>query len=232
VDISNPDVQVGDETQPTQTRLRLPPQLQMAIVFVTHALILASVWLLIHFGGTGSKAPPAAFVVLELLILAVVGGVATIEWGPWFWRMTVTRKSTQPVSRGGWWGKHRDHIMPVVISGLYVMTCLSFYKLVAQTGGGLESPFIPLLVSPAIYGPFIANRPLMIGGMLTLNAAVIAVAVYHAPATPAKSYPAASWLYAAVSIVVIVIAGAISAAKLKADEADVLQEAVGAALPR
>lgn len=109
-----------------------------------------------------------------------------------------------------WWLAHRVPYLRAGVIGLSALMVFALDRLVHSTGGGLRSPFMPLLEAPAVLGPFIARK--WEGLVLSVGAVSIAIGIEiqtrNTAAVHADYGPTA---HTVVTLLVVLVAGLISA---------------------
>jgi hypothetical protein len=108
---------------------------------------------------------------------------------------------------------------------IYISTILTFvamWILVNNTGGGIESPFAPLLVAPAILGPFIVRQREVLWILVGAATIIVLTADWNAPtraAEPTTKLDHPGWgVYGVVTLILVVSATFISYVRSETDE--------------
>ncbi len=110
-----------------------------------------------------------------------------------------------------WWVKHRAPWLGAAVIVLSAVMVFALDRLVHFTGGGLRSPFMPLLEAPAVLGPFIARK--WEGLILSVSAVSVAIGVeiQIGSANPtAADYSRTA--HTLITLLVVLVAGLLSAA--------------------
>jgi hypothetical protein len=200
--------------RPRRDRPGVSPVLQLVSIVIGNILITVAVAIMLYSGYDPHRKPSAGFLIAEIAIIFAGVLIATIEFGASFTNGLFNPPDVplEIKPREGWWGAHRRTIYTILIFSLFLLHIYALYDLVSATGGGIHSPFAVMLAAPAIYGPFLANYPLNIMAIVLLDAAVIFVTVEWGG--DKGLFDPARGVYAAASILMIVVAGLISAGRL------------------
>jgi hypothetical protein len=194
-----------------------------AIAFV-NLFVVSGVWAIDSGLGTNAKMPKW-FAIPEILII-VLGGltciVSFLVQGAEILIDDVVsddaevarRLSAEPQGFSAWWLRKRTPVLKAVVIVLAAAMLFALDRLVHGTGGGIHSPFVPLLTAPAIFGPFlsrtwkgIALSVLLVSGAVAYE---IDVALFR---TDGVGSVYNRWTYGVVALAVIFLAGLISAAQ-------------------
>jgi hypothetical protein len=176
-------------------RLALAEEKESQALFQTKVLVAAAfflggmVWVLAKNGYAKDRALPREF-VYACIFVAVVGVLTAFAeiWlgflrdlflGPesnghsipkWVERLKAWRRSYQPQL-------------------VYLLTAVlgfGFSALVWKTGLAIESPYIPLVTAPAVFGPFVARTPGTVAALLVIVAGLLIVITLKAPEAPCE----------------------------------------------
>lgn len=199
----------------------LRPTFQGGFLVAASALLLVGVSGLIWTAyPSGNDHVPAGFWVPELVIV-IVGGAATwietiLQWAAelWGWLKalgdevgrTHQRRPRKKYERPGWiekWVSVRDDWYRVLLIPCGIVVVIAVSWLVYRTGGGLKSPFAPLLTAMAIFGPFLARNARSVwAAVASVALSVLIVNNVGSPRpTPGK------WAYTGVALVLLILAG-------------------------
>lgn len=151
-------------------------------VFQTRVLMFAAgligivVWASLKVGYGIELDLPPVFAVLIVVVLAL-GGVTTFpEHVARGWSELGGRADYQIGMVVGWWAARRARAQRWIVFLLSGLLLAAFVVLVWQTGLAIESPYIPLVTAPAVFGPFIArNRETVIALVLVVALALGAI---------------------------------------------------------
>jgi|SRR5579862_4853796 len=157
---------------------RMTPQLQALMMILANVLVTFVVFLTLFLGYSKTRWPPKIFLFCEIV---VVFGNAFAAWTELFCgnlAAKLGRYEYAPSPKMARWIRHRVTEEPFLGKGfLSRRTLLNFASLrgvtwfsaglgfvaiwdvIAKTGGGIESPYAPLLVAPALLGPFVVMDP-------------------------------------------------------------------------
>lgn len=206
--------QGGAESAPS------PKVLQLASLAAANVVVLLVAWMLTRAAGTELT---AWFVAPEFVVVigaVVICGLGLFVEGAEFILDDATpedmarRRNLPPEGFEAWWLMRREGVVRWVLLGLAAVMVFALDRLVHTTGGGLLSPFVPLLTAPAVFGPFLAKQW---QGSLLAVAAVSAAIIYEVTSVPNHAAHAASvyspGYYAIVTISVLGLAGATSSAQ-------------------
>jgi hypothetical protein len=213
------------------------PGFQMLAICVSNVVIALGALTLLGFGykGGGPTLTPW-FNIFEFLLVAIAGVLANYEFRNPFGTTLISGQLSEGAES---WLESG----PRVVRGafIYVLACgtvATVVILVTSTGGGIDSPFTPLLAALAVYGPFITRNRVSIGLQVISVGLVIfyldhraaghnlAPAAYDQRDGKYHAYPTGSlriggrihepkwWLFAAVATLVVGIAALISAGKI------------------
>jgi hypothetical protein len=141
-----------------------PADFQLIMLAVANAAALIFVAVVRAAGGSGLSIP-AAFLGLQIFTVfasALLRGAVPVVQA--FDKMAdedqdhgQDHNERQPSRFEKWWVENREPILKWSVIGLSAVMVISFYTLVSATGGGVRSPFMPILEAPAVLGPFIAE---------------------------------------------------------------------------
>jgi hypothetical protein len=124
------------------------------------------------------------------------------------------RLRSEPAGFAAWWLRNRNPFLKVVMIVLSLAMLFALDRLVHETGGGIDSPFAALLTAPAIFGPFLARTW---KGIILSVVAVGTAVIYEVQVAPKEATASLNdhsrWVYGAVALAMIVLAGMISAAQ-------------------
>lgn len=140
-----------------------PEEKEQQAVFQTQVLVAAAivllltVWPLLKYEYDPPRSLPGALVVPFLVVILVGGLTGFAEWWmPFAWDVFKGRGSPAPAPDVGKWKARRRRFQPKLV---YVLTALIVSGLIAlvwKTGLAIESPYIPLVTAPAVFGVFVA----------------------------------------------------------------------------
>jgi hypothetical protein len=196
--------------------------MQLLALAIVNAAVLFVAWAVTK-AATGRSGLPTLFVAPEFVIIvfsSVLSGLTLIVQG---WAIVVSDSvsdsqqveqilSRSPEGFEAWWLQHREPIMLFFIFLLAAVMVFALDRLVHGTGGGLHSPFMPLLEAPAVLGPFIAREPLgVILSAVAVAAAVAYEVLIHVPLTGLADY--GRYERAIVILLVIAVAALVSGAQ-------------------
>lgn len=206
----------------------LPPTAQIAAIAITALLILGGVLICLLYGYRPKRhTVDPTFVWLEIAILAIAG-LSHFEWVERLWS-AIVRTEYRPSAASEWWQKRRESDASLLTTDglisfkgvtylLAALTIAAMWFLVADTGGGIESPFAPLLAAAAVVGTFVAVRKegvlaltIIVGGLTFFADSPIAPKHAVARTDPTPRW----WVFAFVALVLIGIAGLVSYARLE-----------------
>jgi hypothetical protein len=205
----------------------LPPSAQIAAIALTALLILGGVLICLLYGYRPKRHDvDPTFVWLQIAILAIAG-VSHFELIERLWSYIV-RKEYRPSRLSNWWQERRETEASLFTTEgvlsfkgitylLAALTITAMWFLVADTGGGIISPFAPLLAAAAVVGTFVAVKK---QGVIALTVIVASLTLFgDSPWSPhhkaQKSDPTpAWWVFGFVALVLIGIAGLVSYARL------------------
>jgi hypothetical protein len=198
------------------TQTPITPVFQTGVIVVGNGVILgAVVWGMKH-GFAHARPIPRLFLKLEILVLGV-GLLTAFPEHPRSWLYDLVRRTKKdPEGLLGWWLEHRPNIQRYVVYGLSAAVLAALISLVLDTGGVIESPYVPFLTAPALFGPLVARR----GRAVLLLVVVVAVAILilglrvHAVNGVSRSNLPKPWVYWSTAIILIATSGGISAARL------------------
>jgi hypothetical protein len=200
----------------------MTPDRQAALMFVVNTLVLFGTLGLLHWGYKHPPKTPPLFAVLESVVIVALFftrfaeftgaffalfGLADYRPGP-LMRQWISRRNTDSI-----WG------LKIIVYAGTALTFIAMWDLVANTGGGVESPFAPFLPAAAVLGPLLVMQR---RALVFLVAAAVGFVLYatiaagprpHVP--PPKLDHPFWWTYAAVTLSLVVFAGLIAWARMK-----------------
>jgi hypothetical protein len=193
---------------------------QLLVVAVVNLVVLGVAWGINKAESRhGFPGLPATFIVLEVVIFLLATLLCSFSAIAQSWRSVMEESLDDPHETErisdedgfrAWWLEHRASFLRVGVIVLPALMVLSLDRLVHASGGGLHSPFMPLLEAPAVLGPFIARKRR--GLLLSVVAVSIAIGIEiqtHVAVSPETEYRAVA--HTVVTVLVVVVAGAISA---------------------
>lgn len=176
----------GDSPRPSpgiaveQTRDTFREQVAVLVtgnfVFVVTALISLS------YGYHDHRGLPRDFLIFEGVVVGVGSLTAFPDVAAWIWAVLSGRSGKYEPSKSMTryiYGVLRFHT-PIVF-GLSFVVLIGVTDLVRETGLGIESPFIPMVAAPAVFGPFVARNRRTVAILLVLVSAALAAIAWGAP---------------------------------------------------
>jgi hypothetical protein len=112
------------------------------------------------------------------------------------------------------WVDRRDKPLKKMIIILGLVEVAAVARLVAATGGGVKSPFAPLLTAIAIFGPSLARRPWSVWAAVAPVCLAFAIVVQFHSKAPEPNH----WWYAGVAIGLVFLAGMIQWLSLRSQK--------------
>jgi hypothetical protein len=156
---------------------------QTGVLMFTALSIGVVVWLLLHYGYPIHRALPSTFLALMLTVFFV--GLLTAfpdrlgrQWA------NVNKAKYKPSRPMKAWGRWRPGVQRAVVFALSFCLLLAFVMLVWETGLGIESPFIPLVTAPAVFGPFVALYKRSVMALVIVVSVSLGGIALWAPTTP------------------------------------------------
>jgi hypothetical protein len=227
---SPPREPAGDPALPTAEETAV----SQTIVLLTAAAAIGVVVLeLLKVGYPEARTPPGWFVWPTASVFVIGLATALPEHLGSIWAI-VTSNPYDPKQALPHWRARRPTIQPKVVYLLSATLLLAFTALVWNTGLGIESPYVPLVSAPAVFGPFIAKRGRTVLGLaivvgLTLGAIALWAprsACTHESSCSARladgrsvavedRYKPRKSVYVGVAVTLIVLASLIAAARLE-----------------
>jgi len=203
----------------------MSPIQQNSLVFFVNFIVIFTVLGLLGLGYSSFHHVSIAFWIVEGFACAIplVAGSAD-NW------MVAARgggdESDEP-ALVKWWTDRREAQMPFFSLGgfvslrgvIYLSTGLSFaamWILVDDTGGGIQSPFAPLLVAPAILGPFIVRGKETLALLLAIAFAVVFGEDLTASKAAGLGHPD-NWVYPTVTLLLVCSAIIISYVRMETE---------------
>lgn len=173
------------------------PAEQAQIIFVGNVIIGVIVWASLRFGlfYDESREPPRLYTVLLVIAVAVyVFAHADAVAKGFAWALAPLLKDKDEVDNPAEQEhvagatalverfKHmRDRLWGAIVYLTTALTVGALCVLVAATGLGIESPFIPFVTAPAVFGPFIAKTPSRVIALAAATTIVLAMLAWLAP---------------------------------------------------
>lgn len=218
---------------------RMTPGRQAALILLVNVIVLSVALGLLHWGYDDPPDTPWLFAVLESLVIvitfltrftevfgATLASVGLREYTPSRgMRKWIAFRESQPKSFFKALFTLRGTSYLAAILGFWAM-----WDLVANTGGGIESPFSPFLAAPAVLGPLLVMDRRVL--LLLLTGAVYMVGradkhAPHRPMAPSAQLDHPKWFtYAIVTLALVVCAGLISYLRMEPTKRDYFQRAV------
>jgi hypothetical protein len=153
-----------------------PADFQLIALAIANGAALIVVAVVRAASGSGLSIP-AAFLGLQIFIVfasaLLRGAVQVVQAFDKIAEEDQDHGERQITRFEKWWIKRREPILKWSVIGLSAVMVISFYTLVSATGGGIRSPFMPLLEAPAILGPFIAEGAVGVA----LSSSVVSIAI-------------------------------------------------------
>jgi hypothetical protein len=189
------------------------PLFQVRLIVAGNLVIGASVVVGILVGKFAQATTiPARFWIPEALIVFVGGIVVFADFtGPISAWLAQTRYDT-PSPGIVKWQQKRAPALPFLVYVFSGVAVFALASLVEDTGGVVKSPFVPFLTTPALFGPFVAKdkrRAFLIVVIVALVVIGLMLKLHTATS---------QWLYTCVTVVVLIVAGAIGALRLSREE--------------
>lgn len=166
-----------EPVDPREKEERAVSQTRILVLAATFLFIMVLV--LLSYGYEEPRTVPAAFWV-PCLVVVVVGTLAA--YGEVLWKALIVdawgslvgknKQDYRPGRVQSAWLKRRPDLLPGFVYGLTALILFAFTALIWKTGLGIESPWVPLVTAPAVFGPFVARR----GG--TVVALVVVVTLF------------------------------------------------------
>jgi hypothetical protein len=229
---------IAGSGSPLEGRLNvapITPVFQTGVIVAGNVVITCAVIAGLRWGNFKDSNLPAWFIVPELIAITV-GILTAFSEHLESWLIALGRGPYKPSRPMKKWLDRRDNVQRYIVYFLSILVVIALAALVLETGNISASPFVPFLTAPALFGPFVAKgRGPVVGlvGVVALTIIILGVnqetkgvmsckpgqclkaerlhpgaAGANAPDVPA------TWLYGGVSLILIVVAGGISAARL------------------
>jgi hypothetical protein len=203
-----------------------PESVEGTAIFQTQVLILAAVmfgavvWALLELAYPEPRTPPFAFIALcgAVVVIGLFSAFPEALIGR-TWSGMTGKGQYRPGRGMSWWLDRRPKAQPGIVYVLSAGLLLAFVALVWATGFGIESPYVPLVAAPAVFGPFVARRGRAVVGLVLVVGAMLILLTWQAPPSPCPErcppeevevYKPRPVVYAGVAITLIVLAGIIS----------------------
>jgi len=229
---------IAGSGSPLEGRLNvapITPVFQTGVIVAGNVVITLAVIAGLRWGHFKDSNLPAVFIVPELFAIAV--GILTafpehIE----SWIIALGRGPYKPSGVMQKWLDKRDNAQRYIVYLLSLLVVIALAALVLETGNISASPFVPFLTAPALFGPFVAKGWGPVVALVGAVALTIIVLGFNQETTkgasckPSQCLRAerphsgaagandpdipATWLYGGVSLILISVAGGISAARL------------------
>ena len=223
-----PWYRISQREKPNLEVDRQVPIVQTAVLIVSTLIILNVTSYLLRHGYDEPRALPS---LTKWLLVAVVP-IGILTAGPeyvgrlWAELCGQDYVPTRPME---WWEKKgRPRYQPAVVYVIAVLVLVAFTALVWKTGLGIESPYVPLASSPAVFGPFVARRQQAVVFLVFIVSACLCLIAWVAPHTACGqqicSENAEEMLhphrvvYVGVAVTLLLIAGLISASRLAREQ--------------
>jgi hypothetical protein len=133
---------------------RFSREQQAAAVFMSHALILITV--LIIMGVGVHKKAPVIFIVCEGLICVLTATIfPMLDSMPLLFASAFKRGEERVEARLAQW---RGWSPPGIFAAAFVLQFVALAPLLIRTGGPIDSPFAPLAIAFAVFTPLLANE--------------------------------------------------------------------------
>jgi hypothetical protein len=168
----------GSSDQPSQSELsEIRPSTKCTILIVLNGLMFLGAYLVLTREYQSAQRLPETFKDIEwgILISGVVALVArSILDRLREFLLGRRAKSPEPSDKDlPWIVEHQEDALAFFVFVYTGLTLVALWSLVTSTGGGIHSPFSPLLAAPAIFGPFFSKYRLVIFGLVIIDAYLI-----------------------------------------------------------
>lgn len=154
----------------------LAPDRKCAVIVVlnmlfTGAVVFCFAWGFSHTAGTSwfsgiptlflvaeglVVGPPFVIVILRLILVELAGAPTSLADYPGGKTKLATDLSN------GWHKRKQTLVYTPLVLTYTAISIYAYWELVAGTGGGIQSPFAPILAAMAIFGPFFSNNPFVV----------------------------------------------------------------------
>jgi hypothetical protein len=172
---------IGRSTQPVSPEEKEDRAIfQTQVLVVAAAFLLPLVWILLHHGYERPRELPVVFLVAMGAVM-VLGGLSGFAetWMGISWslgkRLTGDENGTHVPDFVGSLRAVRQRVQPRLVYVLTAVTVVGFCGLVVDTGLSIESPYIPLITAPAVFGPFVAREGSTAGALIAIVAILLIV---------------------------------------------------------
>lgn len=155
---------------------------QTAVIVTGNTFLVACVIALLGFGYDVPRSPPGVFLSLEVAAIGLGIATAFPEFGGTLWSFLAGEQyqPSRPMRR---WAALRGSMQGAIVYILTLLVMVALVALVIDTGLAIKSPFVPLVIAPAVLGPFVARRRATIIGLLVTVTAALGVIAAFAPAS-------------------------------------------------
>jgi len=154
---------------------------------------------------------PAEFWAIEAVIFIMC---SIAGWDEAYGAAKNYTSDDRPIMK--WWAEKRRKRGHLFVKLGVLGNVGAIWWLVRHTGGGIESPFVPLLVAPAIFGSFVAQTWQGIVGLVVVTGAGVSViARWDSPAAHGEKY----FAYLLPQLAILAVAGFISSLQVIRDQA-------------